>query len=145
MYRNPRFSPGRSGSGHKLPGYVSNEVGKAGPDSDTDKSAESGDSGGFDEELHEDVAPFRAHGLADADLASTLGDGDEHDVHHADSAHQQGQARDSTHDKPENIQNPSDGAQQVLLAVDAEPRQVIMPPHQRLPDLVHRRRQHVRI
>ena len=40
----------------------------------------------FEEELEKDIAAAGAYGFADADFASTLRDGDEHDVHNANAA-----------------------------------------------------------
>ena len=48
-----------------------------------------------------DVAAARAEGLANADLARALGDADQHDVHHADAAHQQAEAGDGDGDQPD--------------------------------------------
>ena len=42
-----------------------------------------------------DLPPGRADGLLDADFPGPLRDGDQHDVHDTDSAHQQGDARDA--------------------------------------------------
>ena len=52
-------------------------------DHDAEHPAHAGQGHGLGQELPEDVAPARAQGLADADLARPLRDGDEHDVHHA--------------------------------------------------------------
>ena len=48
-----------------------------------------GEQRGLDEELREDVAVTGADRLADADLTGALGDGHQHDVHHADAADEQ--------------------------------------------------------
>src|SRR5579864_1923956 len=62
----------------------------AGDDNERAKQAKAAadkrDDGGFGEELTADVARGGAKCFADADLAGTLGDGDEHDVHDADAA-----------------------------------------------------------
>ena len=47
------------------------------------------------EKLLQNGAPAGADGLADADLPGALGDGDQHDVHDADAAHQQGDGGDA--------------------------------------------------
>src|SRR5579859_2271807 len=47
----------------------------------------------LDQELAENVELAGADRLADPDLTSAFGDGDEHDVHHADSAHEQADGR----------------------------------------------------
>src|SRR2546427_1238252 len=51
----------------------------------------------FDEELHQHVLAPRAHCLADADLARPLGDGNQHDVHDHDTAHDQRNGCDRDH------------------------------------------------
>ena len=48
-----------------------------------------GEGDGFERELQQDVALARADGFAHADLARALGDRNQHDVHHADAAHDQ--------------------------------------------------------
>ena len=62
-------------------------------DGDAQQAAGAGERHGFHQELADDVAAARAHGLAHADFACALGDGDQHDVHDADTAHQQAQSR----------------------------------------------------
>ena len=50
----------------------------------------------LDQELLQDVALARTGGHADADFAGTLGYRHQHDVHHADAAHQQRDGRNGT-------------------------------------------------
>ena len=59
----------------------------AGAESDTDDATDGAEGDSFDQELGEDVVALGADGFADADLAGAFGDGDEHDVHHADAAY----------------------------------------------------------
>ena len=54
-----------------------------------DDAADAGERGRLHEELLEHVAARSPDGHAHADLACSLRDGDEHDVHHADAAHDQ--------------------------------------------------------
>src|SRR5215831_14134566 len=61
---------------------------------DADGAAERGQQHGLDQKLAEDVGALGADGLADADLTGSLGDGDEHDVHHPDPADQERDGRD---------------------------------------------------
>ena len=42
---------------------------------------------------------FRANGFADSDLPRSLGDGNQHDIHDADSAHEQRYADNAAHDQ----------------------------------------------
>ncbi len=69
------------------------------PQSEAGDTADEGDDGGFDEELAADVDGGCAESLADADLAGALGDGDQHDVHHADAAEREGQQRDGAEEE----------------------------------------------
>ena len=62
---------------------------------DADEAAQSTQDGGLHQELPHDLPPGRADGLLDADFPGPLRDGDQHDVHDTDSAHQQGDARDA--------------------------------------------------
>ena len=62
---------------------------------DAQNTADAADHTGLNEELDNNALPLRADGLADADLTGTLGDGDQHDVHDADAAHQQGDGRNA--------------------------------------------------
>ena len=58
-------------------------------DHDAQQAARSGERHGLDQKLPDDVAAARAERFADADFARALGDADQHDIHHADAAHQQ--------------------------------------------------------
>ena len=60
----------------------------------TDQAAEQTQRDGLDQELDADVPGLGADRDADADLTGPLGDTDQHDVHDADTAHDQGQPGD---------------------------------------------------
>ena len=60
------------------------------PHQQTGKTAAEREDARVDQELQHDAALARADGAADADLLRAFGDGGEHDVHDADTAHQQG-------------------------------------------------------
>ncbi len=62
--------------------------------SDAQQPADGGGGPRLDDELAADVLPLGPQGFADADLPGALGDGDQHDVHNADAAHQQGDGGD---------------------------------------------------
>jgi hypothetical protein len=70
------------------------EVGGDEGDDHAGGSGEEGEDEAFDEELGEDVAAPGAEGLHEADLSGALGDGDQHDVHDADTADGEGHGSD---------------------------------------------------
>ena len=74
----------------------------------------------LDEELHQDVLPAGADGLADADLARPLGHGDDHDVHDADAADHQRDAGDRAQEDRQHTGDLLSCLQLILLAGDAE-------------------------
>src|SRR5439155_27225712 len=53
----------------------------------------------FQEKLSHDISAAGADRFADTDLVSPLGHADEHDVHHADAAHQQAHTGNSDHEQ----------------------------------------------
>src|SRR5207249_618106 len=61
---------------------------------DPKRPAEAGERDALDEELRQDVAASRAHGLADPDLAGPLVHRDEHDVHDPDASDEEADAAD---------------------------------------------------
>ena len=65
-------------------------------DDDADERADDRQQHRLGDELHDDVGLGGADRLADADLARSLGDGDQHDVHDADAADEQAQRGDRT-------------------------------------------------
>src|SRR5947209_1386270 len=75
---------------------------------------------GLDEELRQDVDAGGADGLADADLFGALGDGDEHDVHHADAPDEERHAGDGDQHEGGCAGELSVNLQQRLLRGDAE-------------------------
>src|SRR4029077_17617008 len=60
---------------------------------------ESGEHHGFGEELKNDVGLARADGFSNPDFARTLSDRNQHDIHDADSAHQQTDGTQHHHDQ----------------------------------------------
>ena len=58
----------------------------SGAEEDADDAADGAEHDGLERELQQDDFFGGADGFSDADLAGALGDGDEHDVHHADAA-----------------------------------------------------------
>src|ERR1700747_2433715 len=68
--------------------------GEEGADEDADHPAEGAEGYGFESELQHEGAPGRAQSRADAYLPRSLRDRDQHDVHDADAAHHEADARD---------------------------------------------------
>src|SRR5207247_1210222 len=62
---------------------------------DANPSAEQAEDDRFEEDLQQHIAPARADGHAQADLARPLGDRHQHDIHDPDAAHQQRHAGDA--------------------------------------------------
>ena len=71
------------------------------PSSTPTRLPEAGDRDRFRQELHQDVSAPRPGGLADPDLARSLGHRCQQDVHDPDPAHQQGDAGDGAHQQLE--------------------------------------------
>ena len=65
---------------------------------------------------------LRADGFADADFPGSFGDGDEHDVHHADAAHQQSHRSDREHQHENQI---ADFVPEIEKVVGSENREVV--------------------
>ena len=74
----------------------------------------------LDQELATDHPGRRAEGLAQPDLADPLGDRDQHDVHHADPPHQQGDRGDPAEQHGEGLVDRGGGREELLLAGDGE-------------------------
>ena len=78
-------------------GKWGNERNEEGGDIAEDEAHETADDAqneGFKEELEHDVAGAGADGFADADFASAFRDGNEHDVHDADTTDDERDASD---------------------------------------------------
>src|SRR5215213_1053891 len=75
---------------------------------------------GLDKELPENVRARRAHGLAYAYLLRALGDGDEHDVHHADAPNHQRDERNGREHEPRRARELVVEVEQGVLRGDAE-------------------------
>src|ERR1043165_5391930 len=82
------------------------------------RPAQAAENHRLDEELGEDVAPARADGLADADLARPLGDGDQHDVHDSDPAHDERDAGDRAQHEGQGGGDRGRLVEDVLLALE---------------------------
>src|SRR5580704_14765315 len=65
----------------------------------TGGATDEGDDGGFYEELAFNVDGRCAERFADADFTRALGDGDQHDVHDADTAECEGEKRDGAEEQ----------------------------------------------
>ncbi len=78
-----------------IEGKISGKHGGCGyPHQHSGQPAQSGQHDGFGQELADYVAPPRANCFADADLVGAFGYRHQHDVHHADAAHQQANRAD---------------------------------------------------
>ena len=69
-----------------------NEEGAGVTKEDTEETANDTKDDSFEKELQHDIAGRSANGFADADFASALRDGDEHDVHDADATNEESDA-----------------------------------------------------
>lgn len=79
-------------------GEQRDEGGRTPSEQNADDPADERQSHGLDEKLKHDLAPCRPDSHADADFPRPLCNGDEHNVHHADSAHEQRDAGDAPDD-----------------------------------------------
>ena len=68
------------------------QIADADRERNSEHSAKEGQRHRFEQKLKNDREPGCADRFADADLFGALGDGDEHDIHHADAADQQAEA-----------------------------------------------------
>ena len=73
-------------------GNEGNKEGANVAESEAHDAAHDAENHGFEEELQKDVAAAGANGFADTDFACAFGDGDEHDIHDADAANDEGNA-----------------------------------------------------
>ena len=60
--------------------------------SEAEDATEDAENEAFKEELEEDIEIGSANGFSDADFVSAFGDGDEHDIHNANTANEEGNA-----------------------------------------------------
>ena len=74
----------------------------------------------LDEELQQDVAAPRAQALQDADLAGTLRDRHQHDVHDADATHQERDADDAAEDGARHVEDLVDAVGELRCGLDLE-------------------------
>ena len=77
-----------------LPAVMAAEA-PAGPDRDTDQSAESAEHGGLYEKLRHDTGPLRPDCPTYPDFPRAFRDRHQHDIHNADTADEQRDSRDS--------------------------------------------------
>ena len=89
-------------------------------DNNADHASQQAENHGFDQELQQDIPPACPDRLAQADLARALGDRGQHDIHDADPTHSQRDACDAAQEDGQGIGHLGRGAQDVLLADDAE-------------------------
>ncbi len=82
-------------------------------DRDADGASEERQHDGLGEELYDDVGIERADGAADTDFPSTLGNGNEHDVHNADTSDDERYRRDAHKEDFERIGNARHGGEHV--------------------------------
>ncbi len=70
--------------------------------------------------MEEDVAGGGADGFADADFVGAFGDGDEHDVHDADAADDEGDASDERKDAGDDREESASRVSNVVASEDGE-------------------------
>src|ERR1700682_3489368 len=85
-----------------------------------DRTAQDRQRRGLRQKLEDDVAPESSDGLPDPDLARSLGDGDWHDVHDADTADQQGDERDEDHCESDSARDPLETLDHLVRSEDRE-------------------------
>src|SRR5205814_3776451 len=95
-------------------------VPSADADSDTGQPSELGQHDGLEEELPDDVALPGPDGFAHTDLARSLRDADQHDVHDADAGGQEGDGADDEGPGPDRVGHLGDGRQHRVVRVDLE-------------------------
>ena len=96
------------------------DVGAGDAQGQAQDAADHADHDGVDQELHDDVAPRRAHRAPHADLAGALAHRDEHDVGHADAAHDQADGGDRGHEAREGLGARRDGRRDRARVDDLE-------------------------
>src|SRR5699024_2153009 len=96
-HRDGGRSQGHPGAGNQdhIEGQLAHDQSPDIAYDNAEQSADAADHGCFNQKLDNDASALGADGLADADLPGALGDGDQHNVHNADAAHQQGDGGDA--------------------------------------------------
>ena len=112
-------NPARAPEGSKA-GATADEEGQSDPDSDADEPTEAGQDDGLDEELFEDRAAGGADRFADADLAGSFGDRDQHDIQDADTADDQRDRRDGRDEQDEDAHDLVEGLQPASQGLNLE-------------------------
>ena len=89
-----RDEHGRNAERHRDLRHRRDDRGQADADEYAEHAAQQRQHHSLRQKLHQDLAAARAERLFQTDLARALRDGDEHNVHHADAAHEQGDRGD---------------------------------------------------
>jgi len=84
-----RDAGGRHGDDDRVADGLAEDLTAADAERDAQRPAHQTEHAGFYEELKHDDARSGAQRLAEADLLDPLGHADQHDVHHADAAHEE--------------------------------------------------------
>ena len=101
-------------------GHVLHDERRSASDEHAYQSACDADEDGFDEELGQDVDAPCADRHAQADFAGALGDGDVHDVHDADAAHHERDARYAGQQRGHQVGGAVQHRAEFLLRADGE-------------------------
>ena len=110
--------PEGNGTGHSEHG---NDEGARSPaDKDAQQSAGDADEDRLDKELEGDDGTGGAYGHAETDLLGALRDGDEHNVHDADSGHEQGEGGGHDEDNGDGVHRTGHGFHHLCLRTDLE-------------------------
>ena len=96
------------------------EYGGAHADEDADHAARDADQDRFDQELRQNIAPFGSDTHAQADFPGAFGHRDIHDVHDADAAHEQRNARHGRQQQGHHVGRRSEHRRKLLLGADRE-------------------------
>ena len=115
------------GDGEDLPGDEgvergdeAEEEGEEIAEEEAHEAADDGKDEGFDEELEADVARGGADSFTDADFVGAFGDGDEHNVHDADAADDEGNASDEREDAGDDGEEGAGGVGDFVALEDGE-------------------------
>lgn len=87
---------------------------------EAEDAAENGEDETFKEELKEDIEIGGTDGLSDTDFVGALGDGDEHNIHDADAADEQGNAGDEGEHTRDDIKKGAGGVGDLVAVGDGE-------------------------
>src|SRR5208283_4328016 len=90
------------------------------PEQHANRATEQRQGDGLNQELQQDVAAARAHGLADADLSGSFRHRNQHDVHDHDAANHQRDGGDSNHGVEKRAAEVRPDTQQAIVSLDVE-------------------------